>query len=161
MLVTIFFFWVGKKRIWLLKISTHTPAPYIKKHFGYFLLEWINRNGYIPLSLSWPNYQKKRRERAVRAVKASSVARFTTGWCILLKEKSISLKNKHFNKSGPFFIQLLCVIDSFLVFSIYTTRYEITGKIEIVTLASNREQLKGKEDSSEKITEHWLGTGLH
>jgi hypothetical protein len=78
-----------------------------------------------------------------------------------LKEKSISLKNKHFNKSGPFFIQLLCVIDSFLVFSIYTTRYEITGKIEIVTLASNREQLKGKEDSSEKITEHWLGTGLH
>lgn len=59
------------------------------------------------------------------------------------KEKSISLKNKHFNKSGPFIIQLLCVIDSFLVFSIYTTRYEITGKIEIVTLASNREQLKG------------------
>ena len=53
------------------------------------------------------------------------------------------------------------LIDSFLVFSIYTTRYEITGKIEIVTLASNREQLKGKEDSSEKITEHWLGTGLH
>ena len=35
------------------------------------------------------------------------------------KAKSISLKNKHFNKSGPFIIQLLCVIDSFLVFSIY------------------------------------------
>jgi hypothetical protein len=32
---------------------------------------------------------------------------------ILLKGKSIYLKNKHFNKSGPFFIQLLCVIDSF------------------------------------------------
>jgi hypothetical protein len=29
----------------------------------------FSRNGYIPLSLSWPNYKKKKRERAVRAVK--------------------------------------------------------------------------------------------
>jgi hypothetical protein len=43
-----------------LKISTHTLAPYIKKYLRYFLLEWINRNGYI--LFLFPGQTTKKRE---------------------------------------------------------------------------------------------------